>query len=86
MTREFKSGDIVAHFKREQADKTTNKYLYRIITLATHTETEETLVVYEALYEPFGVFARPLDMFLSEVDHEKYPDIKQKYRFEKVEK
>ena len=86
MTREFKSGDIVAHFKREQVDKTTNKYLYRIITLATHTETEETLVVYEALYEPFGVFARPLDMFLSEVDYDKYPDIKQKYRFEKVEK
>lgn len=86
MTREFKSGDIVAHFKREQVDKTTNKYLYRIITLATHTETEETLVVYEALYEPFGVFARPLDSFLSEVDHDKYPDIKQKYRFEKVEK
>lgn len=86
MNREFKSGDIVAHFKREQVDKTTNKYLYRIITLATHTETEETLVIYEALYEPFGVFARPLDMFLSEVDHDKYPDIKQKYRFQQVEK
>lgn len=86
MNREFKSGDIVAHFKREQVDKPTNKYLYRIITLATHTETEEKLVIYEALYEPFGVFARPLDMFLSEVDHDKYPDIKQKYRFQKVEK
>lgn len=86
MDREFKSGDIVAHFKREQVDKTANKYLYRIITLATHTETEETLVVYEALYEPFGVFARPLDSFLSKVDRDKYPDIKQKYRFEKVEK
>lgn len=86
MNREFKSGDIVAHFKREQVDKTTNKYLYRIITLATHTETEETLVIYEALYEPFGVFARPRDSFLSEVDHDKYPDIKQKYRFQKVEK
>ena len=86
MNREFKSGDIVAHFKREPVDTTTNQYLYRIITLATHTETEEKLVIYEALYEPFGVFARPLDMFLSEVDHDKYPDIKQKYRFQKVEK
>ena len=42
------------------------------------------MMVYEPLYDGQGLFVRPLDMFLSEVDHEKYPEIKQKYRFEKV--
>lgn len=83
--RILNSGDIVAHFKRETVDSNTTKYLYRIITIATHTETGEQLVIYEALYGSFGIYARPLDMFMSEVDHDKYPNIKQKYRFEKVE-
>ncbi len=86
MNREFKSGDIVSHFKRETVDQNTTKYLYRIITIAEHTETREKLVIYEALYEPFGIYARPYDMFTSLVDKEKYPNIKQEYRFEKVEK
>lgn len=86
-------GDIVQHFKREAIDFSTgvdrNLYLYRIIDIAEHTETKEKLVIYQALYDNdkmgihFGTYARPLDMFMSEVDHEKYPDIKQKYRFEK---
>ena len=89
----IKIGDIVKHFKRETIDFSTgvdrNLYLYRIIDIAEHTETKEKLVVYQALYDNdkmgihFGTYARPLDMFMSEVDHEKYPDIKQKYRFEK---
>lgn len=83
--RILNSGDIVAHFKRETVGPNTTKYLYRIITIATHTETGEQLVIYEALYGSFGIYARPLDMFMSEVDHDKYPNIKQKYRFEKVE-
>ena len=86
MNREFKSGDIVSHFKRETVDQNTTKYLYRIITIAEHTETREKLVIYEALYEPFEIYARPYDMFTSLVDKEKYPNIKQEYRFEKVEK
>lgn len=80
--RKFHSGDIVKHFKRELVDKNTKEYIYKIITFAHHSETDEMLVVYEALYPPYKVCARPYDMFMSEVDREKYPNIKQKYRFE----
>ena len=86
----IKPGDFVRHFKRETVDENTSLYIYRVEGFATHTETKEKLVIYTALYsdEKMGVhyntYARPYDMFMSEVDHEKYPDIKQKYRFEKV--
>ena len=43
------------------------------------------MMVYQPLYEGHGMFVRPLEMFLSEVDYEKYPQIRQKYRFEKCE-
>ena len=85
--RNLHSGDIVRHFKRElldDDDRKANKYLYRLVGIATHSETREPLMVYQALYGDFGMYARPLDMFLNEVDHEKYPQVKQKYRFEKV--
>lgn len=83
--RSFHKGDLVRHFKRELLDQTTKQYLYSIITFAHHSETDEQLVVYEALYPPFKVCARSYDMFVIEVDKVKYPDIKQKYRFEKEE-
>lgn len=90
--RKFEIGDIVVHFKRETVSEERlkedpNVYLYEIIGTSNHTETKEKLMIYKPLYETDCIkdvdyAARPLDMFMSEVDHEKYPDIKQKYRFE----
>ena len=58
---------------------------YRVIAIAEHTETGENMVVYQALYGENKIYVRPYDMFTSEVDHEKYPDVKQTYRFEIIE-
>ena len=83
--RDIHVGDNVRHFKREWVSAETSEYLYKFLAFAQHTETGERLVIYQALYAPFKVCARPYAMFMSEVDREKYPEIKQKYRFEKVE-
>ena len=76
-------GTIVRHFKREMESE-GNMYLYKIIGVAHHSETNENLMVYQALYGDGKMCARPLHMFMSEVDHDKYPDVKQKYRFEVI--
>ena len=80
----FHIGDVVQPFKRENVNLETAEYLYRILAFAQHTENGEKLVIYQALYPPYKTCARPYDMFCSEVDRKKYPDAKQKYRFEAV--
>lgn len=80
--RIFHPDDIVQHFKHKEGQSDPNQYLYRIIGLATHTENGEKLMIYQAMYGDFAIYARPYEMFMGEVDHKKYPDAAQKYRFE----
>lgn len=73
MAEKIKIHGIYKHFKGN---------FYIVEDIGYDSETEEKLVVYRALYGDHKLWCRPYDMFLSEVDHEKYPDVTQKYRFE----
>ena len=79
--REIKIGKVYKHFK--------NKH-YIVIDIVNDCESNNDaeyrkVVIYRALYGEYLTWARPYDMFASEVDHEKYPEVTQKYRFEEVD-
>ncbi len=74
--RELQIGGVYKHFKGN---------LYRVEDIAKHSESSEVYVVYRQMYGDKSLWIRTLEMFLEKVDHEKYPDVVQKYRFELIE-
>jgi len=75
MKRKVKIHSVYKHFKGQ---------FYLVEETAIHSEDLCEYVVYRQLYDDGKLYIRPLEMFLSEVDHKKYPNIKQKWRFEEV--
>ncbi|MBQ3325703.1 DUF1653 domain-containing protein [Candidatus Saccharibacteria bacterium] len=74
--RRFKRHGVYKHFKGE---------LYRLEDVAYNSETNEKMIAYRALNGDNKLWCRPYEMFFSEVDHKKYPEAEQKYRFELLE-
>ena len=84
MNSRIKPGDIVRHFKYQDCPNSVNYMTYKVICFGNHSETNEKMVCYQALYGEYKICIRPYEMFMSERDTEKYPDYIQKYRFEVI--
>ncbi|MBR3319529.1 DUF1653 domain-containing protein [Candidatus Saccharibacteria bacterium] len=76
MSRSLKVNGVYRHFKGKK---------YRVEGIAKYSEDLSDYVIYRQMYGDGELYVRPLDMFMSEVDHERYPDVQQKWRFEEVE-
>ena len=76
MRTEPKYGEVWTHFKKKD---------YRIVGIAEHTENKKKFVVYRAMYGGFELYVRPYEMFMSEIDRNKYPNAKQKKKKKKKE-
>lgn len=85
--KRFKVGGYVKHFKRETINtyKSPLEYLYEILGVAISSEMDQVSVIYKSLYDVGRIWSRPVEEFIAEVDHDKYPGIKQKYRFESID-
>ena len=84
--RDIRIGDIVRHFKYEtltDEERSRNLYKYKILGTGVDTQHWKNVVIYQALYGKFITYVRPFEEFMSIVDDEKYPDIKQVFRFVK---
>lgn len=81
----FKPGQLLRHFKRDfisEEERKQNKYLYQVIGIAIHSETKEPMLIYQGLYAPFEMYARPLAMAEEKTDKVKYPEARQEYRLQ----
>jgi hypothetical protein len=88
--QEFKRNDIVKNFRREFLNENDHDFIFKILYVADNTETKEKQVVYQAMFSnkmlgyDYNVLITPLSKFTQEVNKNVYPNIKQKYVFEKL--
>lgn len=87
MDQRMRSQELAKEFKEKMVGKRYRHFkgnIYIVVEVAIHSETAEPMVIYKSGNDQSLVWTRPLDMFLSEVDREKYPDVQQKMRFEEI--
>ena len=70
--RSLKVHGVYQHYKGDY---------YLVEETAMHSETGEEMVIYRKLYGDGGLYVRPKDLFLSEIDHNEHPEVKARYRF-----
>lgn len=87
MNEKMKKQQLAEQYKKEMVGFRYRHFkggVYLVTDIAVHSESDDLMVIYKSFDNTAYVWARPLEMFLSEVDHEKYPEVEQKMRFEKM--